>query len=248
MIYQMFLFCIILSGLSLPQKKAMNEQFYNSWLRSEYFDEIKRGETPLECMKMEYVMQLYFFKGTDSVLIGSFNEGIIKEYSVESFDSLIVCDPNDLGKPKFIISICNENGLMLIIDDGYKKIKFRVLEKKYYRRNGVDLFINDHFFTGDYESAQDSTLKVSFSRQGKIEELNNVDRYKITLFAVDVPKIETVTFYLGHKFHKTFHWQKSGENIILYNLSNEDNSWPGPNSVISGKYLELVKRNSKGQF
>ncbi len=245
----MFLFFIILSGLSLPQRKAMNEQFYNSWLRSKYFDEIQRGETPLECMKMESVMQLYFFKGTDSVLIGSFNEGIIKEYSVESYDTLIVRDPNDLGKPKFIISICNKNGLMLIIDDGYKKTKFKVLEKKYYCRNGVDLFINDHFFTGVYESVTDSTLKVSFSRQGKIEGLDNVDNYRITKFAIDVPKFETVTFYLGNKFQKTFHWQKSGANIILYNLSNEDyNNLPSPNSVISGKYLELVKINSKGQF
>ena len=250
----LYLFCSLIATniLLFPQENsAINPEFYKTWLRYEFYNDIMQGKTPGESMKMQPVMQLFFSQNKNTVLIGSFNEGLNREYKVVTPDTLEIYKQSNNGKLEFTISLSKENNeTKLLVDDGNKKMIFKGLDKKYYDEGKVvDYFINDKLLAGEYVSTKDSTTKVIFTFDGKITGLKNFTEYSIPTFAIGMPiNFDTIILTSkdnGKRKHEVFHWKKSGDKITLYNISKlSDNEMDGGrylNSKILDKYLELRK-------
>ena len=120
-----YLFCYLfaISILSFPQKNNnINPEFYKTWLRYEFYNDIMQGKTPRESMKMQPVMQLFFSQNKNTVLIISFNEGLNRELKVVTPDTLEIYKQFNNKTPEFTISLFEENNeTKLLVDDGKEK-------------------------------------------------------------------------------------------------------------------------------
>ncbi len=248
------LFLAVLHFTSLSQDNAiLNTEFYRSWLRYEFYQDINSGKSPRESMKMQQIMQVHFFKGKDSLLIGSFNEGMDLEFSVISPDTVFVYEQFRKDNVEFIIYLHDyDNETRLIVDDGNEKMFFKGLEGRYNRRDGVVRFINDRLITGEYFSAEDSSLKVTFFTNGKVAGLKNYGEYWIPTIPWEHPKdFDTIILlYISNGIRETdvYHKKKINNHLILYNTGkppvHNPNVFPGSDSIILDKFVELIKINS----
>lgn len=244
----LFISGFVLSSLEYAQNNISSE-FYHTWLRYEYYIDICSGKTPRESMKEEPIMQLYFFESKNKVLIGSFSDGMTRDFTIKNIDTILVFNLYNAEIIDYTISLNHfENETILRVNDGKKTLSLIGLDKKYYRRDGVDCFINDKFITGDYISLTDSTLKVSFYTDGGIKGLKNYYRYWIPNILYELPKdfntIEFIYKQNGRNFSEVFHWKKHNDSIIFYNLEKSSDPLVGfeyRNAKILDKYLELKK-------
>lgn len=245
-------FTLSLSIIGLSQEnKSINPEFYKTWLRYEFYSDIMQGKTPRESMKMQPVMQLVFSQNKSTVLITSFTEGLNREYKVISPDTIKVYAALNNGKLDYTISLLRGgNETKLLVDNGKEKMTFRGLDKKYYYGSkGVEHFINDKLIAGKYILAEDPASEVTFSFDGKITGLKDFSEYTIPIFGIGLPTdFDTIVLTSkvnGKRKSEVFHWERSNNNIILYNISkSSENEMDGSkysNSKILDKYLELRK-------
>ncbi len=248
------LFLVIINFTSLAQERVkLDPKFYRTWLRHEFYQDIMKGKTPRESMKMEPLMQLYFFPDTNLVLIGSFVEGMQWNFTITGTETITIYDLYDKGKIEFTIFLFEQdNEKRLVVDDGIEKMVFIGLDERYHNRNGVVPFINDRFITGDYVSADDSSLKVSFSSDGKVSGLKNYFEYGIPLFWIGLTEdfdMIILRYRLeGIRHFDGFHWKKSDDKLILFNIEPSDDDIDSEiryrNAKILDKYVELIEINS----
>lgn len=244
---------VILNLPSLPEvKEKLNPKFYHSWLRYEYYQDIMEGKTPMEAMKMQPIMQLYFYPDTNLVLMGSFVEGVKWNYKIRSNDTIVIHDLNDKRRIEFVISLKNDlDGIKLYVDDGKKIAGFIALEQKYNRSNGIVPFINDRFIEGNYRSLHDSTTKVSFTSDGKVSGLEKFYEYSVDLVWYGAPtRYDAITFRYklnGETEFKLFHWRKNDDRLTLYNIEPSSEDIPLEfryfNGTIGDKYIDLIKND-----
>ncbi|MEW6196097.1 MAG: hypothetical protein AB1521_13185 [Bacteroidota bacterium] len=236
------LFLFISSFFSFSHgQNNINSDFYRTWLIYEYYKDIESGKTPYELYgKMKPIMQLYFFEGHNKVLMGSFAEGLQKDFVIKNFDTIIVND----DEIKFTIFLLKDNGeIKLMVDNGRVGIVFKGLDKKYYDRQGVDWFINDRFITGNYIAATDSSQLITFSYDGSVAGIKNFNKYRIPLFQTGIPADFNTIFLQEEPINGgagiLLHWGNYDGRLILYDLTDEE----GPDDKIKSKYLELIKIN-----
>lgn len=246
----LLLLCIAINFPSFPEcKDKLNPDFYRTWLRYEFYQDIMEGKTPLESMKMQPIMQLYFYPDTNLVLIGSFNEGMKWNFTITGTDTITIYYLYGKGKVEFTIFLLEKNyEKRLVVDDGIEKMVFIELDEKYYCRNGVIYFVNDKLITGEYVSSEDSSIKVTFSTEGKVEGLYNYSKYDIPLVLFELPN-DFDTIILRCKARNSdcpevFHWKRSSNSFILYYLEPNSNDVNDGmryyNAQIGDKYIELV--------
>lgn len=244
------LLLILLNSVIHPQIKEINPDLYSTWLRYEFYKDIESGKTPRESMRMEFMMQIYFFEESNEVLFGSFNEGVIADYFIINEYSVEVYNKPGIYGNGFIASLIRENDeTFLLIDYEKEKILFKKLDKKYYHRDGVQYFVNDRFITGKYISSADSTNKIEFYTDGRVEGIKNYFKYDIPLFGFELPlDFNTIIMrYLQNSQREidVYHWKRTGDTLILYNLKLASDNPDDPTryiySQIADKYLELIK-------
>ncbi|MDP1993844.1 MAG: hypothetical protein Q8K40_01220, partial [Ignavibacteria bacterium] len=158
-------------------------------------------------------------------------------------------------RTEFVLTLERINDkTVLDIKGGDKKYLLASLDDAYHAHSGVDYFINDKFFTGNYIAEEDSNIKITFTSNGTIYGLNNFNKYVIPVVGVHIPRdFDCVLFHeivtephsKKVKEHLMMHWKKSEDGIILYNLSKSSHD---PNDIeryigtkILDKYLTLKK-------
>jgi len=247
----LLLLFIAINFPSFPEcKEKLNPEFYRTWLRYEFYQDIMEGKTPLESMKMQPIMQLYFYPDTNLVLIGSFNEGMHLNYVIKSSDSLIIYERFRTEKVMFVVSLTKVNfQSRLIVDDGKENMFFKGLDEEYYYREGVKYFVNDKLIAGEYVSSENPSTGVCFFTEGQVEGLNDYSKYDIPLVLFELPN-DFDTIILRCKTRNSdcpevFHWKRSGNSFILYYLKPYSNDVKDGmryyNAQIGDKYIELVK-------
>lgn len=250
-----FIFIIICSLNSIvmaSMNKDINPLFYNTWLRYEYFEDIKEGKTPRQSLRMQPLMQLYFFEDANKLLYGSFNEGITAEYVVKCRDTLLVNKKFKESEVEFVLYLSNLNDeTFLIVDDGNVETCFKRLDKKYYNINGVQYFVNDRFITGNYLLGNDSLSNCTFYYDGRVTGFQTYIEYQIPLVLFELPdEFDTILLrYIsdGKKNTDVFHWQKSGNNLEFNYLSlqgNFDDPMQYKDAKITNRNILLRKNNT----
>ena len=124
------LILIVINFSSFPEcKEKLNPEFYRTWLRHEYYQDIMNGKTPRECMEMQPIMQLYFYPDTNLVLIGSFNEGMKRNFTLTGTDTITIYDLYGKGKVEFTIFLLEQDyEKRLVVDDGKENMFFKGLD------------------------------------------------------------------------------------------------------------------------
>lgn len=251
-IFFLLIIVTVLNISSLSQESlVLNPEFYHTWLRYEYYQDIMEGKTPREWKKMSPMLELYFYPGTNLILIGFFFEGMELNYVLKNPDSLIVYEQFRPEKVLYVISLTKVNSESLLsVYDGSENKFFHCLDKKYYRRDGVECFVNDKMIAGEYVSAEDTSLKVSFSTEGKVEGLNDYSKYIIPLSTFELPEdFDTIILRCNISdadCPEVFHWKRSGSSFILYYLkpTSDDVNYAMRyynNAEIGDKFIELIK-------
>lgn len=239
MIYRIIFFLLILCEMTFPQQAS--KIFFNSWVDRDFYNCITSGGTPVECTLKKPAKYLYFIPGTDSVLIASFVEGLKVKYSVKDPDTLIISRTYN-PKIKYVITLSPGIDAAIILEEPDNvKTELVALDKKYYEREGAVRFVNDRYFSGIYTSGSDSSIKVTFTGEGKVSGIKDYDRYKIGIMPVEGPFFESVIFYKGRNYQEIYHWKRTGSKLTLYNLSEgEEGNNTFFHRKITDKYLELT--------
>ena len=232
----------LLTDIFFPQESIKpNPEFYHTWLQYDLYVHLMSGKTPNEFHSpFNFVAQVYFPENSDTVLIGSFNEGAHYHFKVINKDTIEVFYPGR-DRIEYILTIEKINDKSILdIKSGDKKYLLASLDDEYHAHSGVDYFVNDKFFTGNYIAEEDSNIKITFTSDGRVLGLNNSNEYYIhvgrNFFPKDFDSVllsEIVTKERGKKVrdHLLFHWKKLGDKLILYNVS------PSPEDMIDhGKY------------
>ncbi|MDP2036728.1 MAG: hypothetical protein Q8L04_05055 [Ignavibacteria bacterium] len=190
------------------------------------------------CIAMNYSdfeIRRIYFSGKDSILnIGSLIEGNRESYIVESPNELYVAKSPFFRNP-YTLSLVAKKGktfvtLHEIKESSNDTIFYVSLPKEYSTSHGFEHFINDKSFTGTYLS-EDQKLRLNFSQDGKVEGLEDFNRYIV--HSHTLTNFDIVTFQKKSKDNiikgafekivenKSFHWRKVGKDIWLYNLSDK---------------------------
>jgi hypothetical protein len=242
-----FLIVVVHTLFLYPQiSKNLSDEFYRSWLISEYYDEIKNGKMPTEINFNKPILQFHFFEGKDSAFCFSICDGMERDFEIKSSDTVIIYQQFNKSKIEFVISLFKENDeSKLLADDGNEKYVFIGLDKKYTDYFTVSHFINEELIQGEYISSTDSTVQVTFTADGKVTGLKNLARYRIPLQIIDVPKDFPVIIFYDDYMNKlkVFNINKTGDVIQLFNIFEEENdSSRYGEAKILDKFVELKKR------
>lgn len=251
LLMNLFFFCSLI--LSQEQIKP-NPEFYHTWLQYDLYIHLMSGKTPNEFHSpFNFVAQVYFPENSDTVLIGSFNEGAHYQFKVINKDTIEVFYPG-WDRIEYILTIEKINDKTILdIKSGDKKYLLASLDDEYHVHSGVDYFVNDKFFTGNYIAEEDSNIKITFTSDGRFMGIENFNEYYIhvdrNFFPKDFDSVllsEIVTNERGKKVkdHLLLHWEKLKDKLFLYNVS------PSPEDEIDhekydmkilDKYLTLKK-------
>lgn len=247
----------LLSSVSLTQEQIKpNPEFYHTWLWTDFYESLMNNKTPYELYPLPiHTMQLYFDKDENEVFYGTFHEGITKRFRVISNDTIEIIDAENKSK-KLIIYLSEIMGQPnLVINDEGKTFFYSALNDKYNFRDGVHSFINDKFFTGNYNSEDDSTQKITFTSDGKVMGIDNFNEYTLPIEGVPLPREYDIALFFvvnkttgrrDQKLTTMMHWEKSNDKITLYNVSSnvtDEYSTDGKfiGAKILDKYLTLKK-------
>lgn len=246
-----------LSSVSPAQELIKpNPEFYHTWLWADFYSGLMNDKTPCQLYPLpNHTMQLYFNKNENEVLYGTFHEGITKKFRVLSKDTIEVIDAENKSKRLIIcLSKIKEQSNLVIQNEG-KTFIYSALDDKYNFRHGVDYFINDKYFTGNYISEDDSTQKITFTSDGRVMGINNFNEYTLPIEGVPLPReydiallfeINKATGRRDKNLTIMMHWKKSKDKITLYNVSSNATSeydFHGKfiGAKILDKYLTLRK-------
>lgn len=248
--------CFFFYSVILSQEQIkLNPEFYHTWLQYDLYEHLMSGKTPHEFGEdFQLVSQVYFPNNGGRILIGSFYEGVDYKFKILTKDKIEVFYPGK-SKTVYVLSLVKINDkTVLKIEGEDKKYLLASLDDKYHAHSGMDYFINDKFFTGNYVAEEDSSLKITFTSDGRITGLNNFNEYRVPVAGVLIPRdFDCVFLYeiiteSGSKKVKDyimFHWKKSDNGITFYNLSKSSND---PQNIgryydtkILDKYLTLRK-------
>ena len=236
----------VLSSVLLAQEQIKpNPEFYHTWLQYDLYVHLMSGKTPNEFPSpFNFVAQVYFPENSDRVLIGSFNEGAHYQFKVINKDTIEVFYPSR-DRTEFVLNLEKINDKTILdIKSGNKKYLLASLDDAYHAHSGVDYFVNDKFFTGNYIAEEDSNIKITFTSDGRLMGIENFNEYYIhvgrNFFPKDFDSVllsEIVTNEKSKKVkdHLLLHWKKLEDKLILYNVS------PSPEDMIDhGKYDRKV--------
>lgn len=200
----------------------------------------------------DFEIRRIYFNGKDSILnIGSLIEGNRESYIVKSPNELYVAKSPFFRNP-YTLSLADKKGktflaLHEIKGSSNDTIFYVSLPKEYDTTNGFEYFLNDKSFTGTYLS-EDQKLRLNFSQDGKVEGLEDFNRYIV--HSHTLTNFDIVTFQKKSKDNiikgafekivknKSFHWVKVGSDIWLYNLSDET-----PVAEVTTLFAKLKKVN-----
>jgi len=251
LLMNLFFFC----SLILPQEQIKpNPEFYHTWLQYDLYEHLMSGKTPNEFHSpFNFVAQVYFPENSDKVLIGSFNEGVHYEFKVINKDTIEVLYPGQ-DRKEYVLTLQKINHeTILVVRSGNIKYLLASLDDEYHAHSGVDYFVNDIFFTGNYIVEEDSTIRITFSSDGGVLGINSFNEYYIHVGRNFFPKdFDSVLLHeiitKGNtkkvKEHMLLHWKKSGDKLILYNISPPPENSCGYeiyDMKILDKYLTLKK-------
>lgn len=229
--------------------------FNNTWLLDKYYERLTRSDSVCSAMNFsDFEIRRIYFSGKDSVLsIGSLIEGNRESFIVKSPNEIYIAKSPFFRNP-YTLSLATKAGkaflaLHEIKESNNDTIFYVSLPREYGTFDGFEHFVNDKSFTGTYIS-KDQKLRLNFSQDGQIEGFEDFNQYVVhhhTLTSFDIVTFQKKeqqttnenTFEKIMK-HKSFHWKKLGENILLYNLSDET-----PVAEISTFFAKLNKVNSQ---
>jgi len=246
-----------LSSASLAQEQLKpNSEFYHTWLQYDLYEHLMSGKTPSEFQSpLNLVAQVYFYENSKRILIGNFYEGVHQQFKVKNKDTIEVTYPGT-NKIEFVLTLTAINDKTVLVIKREDKTYFLAsLDDKYHVENGIDYFINDKFFTGNYISEDDSTQKITFTSDGKVIGIDNFNEYTLPIEGVPLPReydivllfvINKATGRINQNLTTMMHWKKSKDKITLYKVSRNatsecdvDGKFIG--AKILGKYLTLKK-------
>ncbi|MCK9426198.1 MAG: hypothetical protein M0Q21_09180 [Ignavibacteriaceae bacterium] len=245
----------LLTDTFFPQESIKpNPEFYHTWLQRDFYEGLMNGKTPNELHSLlALVTHVYFYENSESILIGSFYEGVHQLFKVINRDTIEVPYPGT-NKIEFVLTLTVINDKTVLVIKREDKTYFLAsLDDKYHVENGIDYFINDKFFTGNYVAAEDSSLKITFTSDGGVKGLNNFNEYRVPVVGVFVPRdfdcvsLNEIITEPGRrkvKDHLLLYWEKSKDTLILYNVSPslEDEMDHEKHDIkIGDKYLTLKK-------
>lgn len=207
-----------------------NSGFSNTWLLDKYYERLTKSDSVCSAMVFsDYEIRRIYFNGMDSILnIGSLIEGTRESFIVKSPNELYVGKSPFYRNP-YTLSLVDKKGktflaLHEIKEPGSDTIFYVSLPRKYGTFDGFEHFINDKSFTGTYIS-EDRKLRLNFSQDGKLEGFEDFNQYVVHHFIHNQNPFDIVTVQRkeGNKIkkYKSFHWKKIGNDILLYNLSDE---------------------------
>jgi hypothetical protein len=145
------------------------------------------------------------------------------------------------SKSNYSAELINEDGIQkLVLDVLNQKNKYIQLEEKYsYPYSEGDL-INDLFFTGSYCLNGDTTKVITLQSDGRVLNWGDYSHYGLNLEGKAAPNYDVIWLQerVNGKIKKVLplHWEKTGNNIELYSLSDES-----PDAVIKEKLFDLIK-------
>lgn len=245
LLMNLFFFCSII--LSQEEIKP-NPEFYHTWLQRDFYEGLMNGKTPNESHSdLDLVTQVYFYENSERILIGSFWEGAHQLFKVINKDTIEVPIPGT-NKIAFVLTLIVINDkTVLVINDGDKTYSFAALDDKYHVESGINYFINDKIFTGNYIAVEDSSIKITFTSEGTVFGLNNFNEYRIPVVGVFIPReFDCVLFHeiltephsKKVKDHLLLHWEKSNDKIVLYNVSKRADDFDVHGKYIGSKILD----------
>lgn len=241
-VISLIIYLFVLNSISPAQEQIKpNPEFYHTWLQYDLYEHLMSGKTPHEFgADFNFVAQVYFLEDGERVLIGSFNEGVHYAFKILNKDKIEVFYPGT-NRTEYVLALAKINDkTVLDIKGGDNKYLLAPLADEYHAHSGVDYFVNDKFFTGNYIAEEDSNIKITFTSDGRFMGIENFNEYYIhvgrNFFPKDFDSVllsEIVTNERGKKVkdHLLLHWKKLEDKLILYNVS------PSPEDMIDhGKY------------
>jgi hypothetical protein len=219
----LFLFSLLFSYSFNAFSQDDPPSFFHTWLDYDYCKAIEAGNKPRE-LGMKSIMQIYFLPDSSKVLMGSFNEGMYRNYIFKDNENVELLDYKN--EPSFLLTIKNEKGTpKLIINKWDKQFTLIPLDDKYYKINGVNSYINDKFIAGEYVSVDNETMKITFTTDGEVTGIGGFNKYDIPLFPFEFPKdLDIIILRPIDRKPKEplpLNWKKSGDRITFYELSSE---------------------------
>lgn len=241
LLLSILIICITVN-IYCQNEKEPDKEFFNNWLREDYYNGLKENKTPAELFKIaEGIMSVYFNKNTGLMTANSnFHEGLEFKYKIKSSDRMELSLADD-SKSVYSAELITEDGkTKLVLDVLNKKNKYLLLEGKYsYPYSERDL-INDLFFTGSYYLNGDTTKVITLKSDGQVLNWGDYSHYGLNLEGKAAPSYDVIWLQerVKGKIKKVLclHWKKTGNNIELYSLSDDS-----PDAVIKDKFIDLIK-------
>jgi len=236
------LFIFISVNIYCQKVTEPNKEFFNNWLREDYYNGLKENKTPAELFNIaEGIISVYFNKKTGVMTANSnFHEGLEFKYNAKSGDKMELNFADD-SKSVYSAEIISEEGkLKLVLDAFNNKNKYIKLEEKYSYPYSEQNLINDLFFTGSYYINGDTSKVITLKSDGKVINWGNYSHYGLNLEGKAAPNYDVIWLQeiVKGKIKKVLclHWKKTGNKIELYNLSDDS-----PEAVIKEKLFDLIK-------
>lgn len=234
-------------------KIDLNEGFNRMWLLKPYFEKLLNEKRVCEAYSFSdfEIHSIRINKATSTIILSTFNEGVT--------DSFTITNPNEIYIPKslwfkhpYSLSLIEKSKENVLAFYEFRELNkdtvyFKSLSNEYNNKNGFTNFINDKYFTGTYIS-EDAKYRLVFHQDGTLEGFLNYNRFIVDVFLPRAVQIDVVTFQNDSKnnirkgsFEKmlndiSFHWEKVGNDIWLYNLSDLT-----PEAEVTSLFTKLKK-------
>ncbi|MFA7418299.1 MAG: hypothetical protein WCZ90_01340 [Melioribacteraceae bacterium] len=245
----------VLPSFVLAQTSEPNSNFDNTWLLKNYYERLAKSDSVCSAMNYsDFEIRRIYFNGKENVLnIGSLIEGNRESFVVKNPDELYIAKSAFFRNP-FTLSLVTRDAKTFLAFHEIKEsnkdtIYYVPLGDKYRSSSGFEHFINDKVITGTYISA-DQKLRLNFSQDGKLEGFEDYNKFVVhhhTLTGFDIVTFQkkisqNINNNVSGKIikHKSFHWKKINDDILLYNLSDET-----PVAEITTLFAKLRKAKSQ---
>ncbi|MFA4923728.1 MAG: hypothetical protein WC557_06005, partial [Ignavibacteriaceae bacterium] len=106
----------LLTDTFFPQESIKpNPEFYHTWLQRDFYEGLMNGKTPNELHSLlALVTHVYFYENSESILIGSFYEGVHQLFKVINRDTIEVPYPGT-NKIEFVLTLTVINDKTVLV-------------------------------------------------------------------------------------------------------------------------------------
>ena len=208
----------------IPQNKhhdsiKIDKDFYSFWLLEKYYNGLKEGKTPTMFeLEGALIKDLCLPKDSSTVWISSLWKAATVNYVSVSSTEILIPDAIGITGTMALRLIEDKGNKYLQLTDSGKTYKFISLQQKYCSVDGLEKYMRDKFFTGEYYINNLKDSIVTFQTDGKMDGIQKFSKFDIMIAAADVPpKINIVMLReLGRQgYSKPFQWVNEGNKLIL---------------------------------